>query len=307
MRKRARDVDGRGPRGERRLLPEVEASFALSREELAEVRVRLGARAASARHQVLDQSSHHAPPGDLVRVRGRRPAAAGAGRSRIELKRHRGHTAEEFGLEVESFEKGAALLELLGHPQQFFLQKIRETYVLPCAGGGERGHAEAAIDSYPGLRPFLEVELLCDCAGGRPGRPPPASPAAYAEVERLAAWLGAGPRLADPRVSAMYEAQLGLTPEWFRRRGAPEMSFQDPRLLPALLEAARPSARAPLAALAAEQTAVYEALVRGLPPPPAPAPPPPAPAPPPPPAPAPPAPAPGAPAPPPPAPGAPRP
>jgi hypothetical protein len=173
MRKRTHDTDGqsarREDRGGRRLLPEVEASFALSAEELAEVRARLGARAVSARRRVLDQSSHLALPGGLVRVRGRRPAAAGAGRSRIEVKRHRGHTAEEFGLEVESFEKGAALLELLGHPRVFFLQKLREAYVLPCAAGGGRGHAEAASDSYPGLRPYLEMSFR------DPGCSPPSS------------------------------------------------------------------------------------------------------------------------------------
>jgi predicted adenylyl cyclase CyaB len=57
----------------------------------------------------------------------------------------------EFEVEIDSFEQGIKILNSLGCKTKYYIEKIRETWVLP-------GCKEIVIDSYPGLKEYIEVD-----------------------------------------------------------------------------------------------------------------------------------------------------
>ena len=57
----------------------------------------------------------------------------------------------EYEVEIDSFEQGMKILNSLGCKKRYYIEKIRETWVLP-------GCKEIVIDSYPGLQEYIEVD-----------------------------------------------------------------------------------------------------------------------------------------------------
>ena len=57
----------------------------------------------------------------------------------------------EYEVEIDSFEQGVKILNSLGCKKKYYIEKMRETWVLP-------GCKEIVIDSYPGLKEYIEVD-----------------------------------------------------------------------------------------------------------------------------------------------------
>jgi adenylate cyclase, class 2 len=57
----------------------------------------------------------------------------------------------EYEVEINNFEEGIKILNSLGCKKKYFIEKIRETWILP-------GCKEIVIDSYPGLKEYIEVD-----------------------------------------------------------------------------------------------------------------------------------------------------
>ena len=57
----------------------------------------------------------------------------------------------EYEVEINSFEEGVKVLYSLGCKKRYLVEKTRETWILP-------GCKEIVIDSYPGLKEYVEVD-----------------------------------------------------------------------------------------------------------------------------------------------------
>ena len=57
----------------------------------------------------------------------------------------------EYEVEIDNFEQGIKILNSLGCKKRYYIEKMRETWVLP-------GCKEIVIDSYPGLQEYIEVD-----------------------------------------------------------------------------------------------------------------------------------------------------
>lgn len=57
----------------------------------------------------------------------------------------------EYEVEINSFEEGVKVLNSLGCTKRYLVEKTRETWILP-------GCKEIVIDSYPGLKEYVEVD-----------------------------------------------------------------------------------------------------------------------------------------------------
>ena len=57
----------------------------------------------------------------------------------------------EYEVEIDNFEQGIKILNSLGCKIRYYIEKIRETWVLP-------GCKEIVIDSYPGLAEYIEID-----------------------------------------------------------------------------------------------------------------------------------------------------
>jgi len=57
----------------------------------------------------------------------------------------------EYEVEIDNFEQGVKILNSLGCKKRYYVEKTRETWLLP-------GCKEIVIDSYPGLKEYIEVD-----------------------------------------------------------------------------------------------------------------------------------------------------
>ena len=57
----------------------------------------------------------------------------------------------EYEVEIDNFEQGIKILNSLGCKKRYYIEKMRETWILP-------GCKEIVIDSYPGLKEYIEVD-----------------------------------------------------------------------------------------------------------------------------------------------------
>ena len=57
----------------------------------------------------------------------------------------------EYEVEIDNFEQGIKILNSFGCKKKYYIEKMRETWALP-------GCKEIVIDSYPGLKEYIEVD-----------------------------------------------------------------------------------------------------------------------------------------------------
>jgi len=57
----------------------------------------------------------------------------------------------EYEVEIDNFEQGVKILNSLGCKKRYYVEKTRETWLLP-------GCKEIVIDAYPGLKEYIEVD-----------------------------------------------------------------------------------------------------------------------------------------------------